>query len=78
MAVRSDGTLFVAEAGADRVVALPDQDGDGHADRTIVVGEGYGSAHSLAFAKDGSLLVAGTGTLYELEVDDGAARDRPP
>ena len=70
MAFRADGTLFVAEAGADRVVALPDQDGDGRADRTVVVGEGYGSAHSLAFTDDGSLLVAGMETLFELEVDD--------
>ena len=29
MAVALDGTLFVAEPGANRVVALPDADGDG-------------------------------------------------
>lgn len=71
MAVRDDGTLFVGEAGADRVIALPDEDGDGQADRTVVVGEGYGAAHSVAFGADGSLLVAGTGTLYAVELDDG-------
>ena len=49
MAVSREGVLFVAEAGADRVVALPDRDGDGRADETIVVGEDYESAHSLAF-----------------------------
>jgi len=32
MAFRSDGTLLVADPGADRVVALPDLDRDGHAD----------------------------------------------
>ena len=69
MAVGPDGTLFVAEAGADRVVALPDDDGDGRADRTAVVGEGFEGAHSLAFKRDGSLFVAGTGTLFELDVD---------
>jgi glucose/arabinose dehydrogenase len=70
MAIRDDGTVFVAEMGADRVVALPDADGDGRADRTIIVGEGYGSAHSLAFTAGGSLLVAGTGSLFEVELDD--------
>ena len=33
----------------DRVIALPDRDGDGRADEPIVVGEGYDAAHSLAF-----------------------------
>ena len=70
MAVGPDGALFVAERGADRVVALPDRDGDGQADETSVVGGGYDDAHSLAFTASGSLLVAGSGTLYELEVDD--------
>jgi glucose/arabinose dehydrogenase len=69
MTVGPDGVLFVAEPGADRVVALPDRDGDGKADETIVVGEGYDAAHSLAFAPDGSLLVAGSGSLYELALD---------
>lgn len=71
MAIAPDGTLFVAERGADRVVALPDGDGDGISDETVVVGQGYDSAHSLAFAGDGSLLVAGTGTLFRVTVDDG-------
>ena len=52
-------------------MALPDRDGDGQADETIVVGEGYDAAHSLAFEADGSLLVAGSGTLYRLTLDDG-------
>jgi glucose/arabinose dehydrogenase len=69
MAVSSDGVLFVAERGADRVVALPDLDGDGHADEMVVVGEGYDAAHSLAFAEDGSLLVAGSGTLFAVSLD---------
>ena len=64
MAVAPDGTLLVAERGADRVVALPDRDGDGQADEAVVVGTGYDGAHSLAFAADGTLYVAGTGTLF--------------
>lgn len=70
MAVGPAGTLFVAEQGEDRVLALPDRDGDGRADETIVVGEGYDMAHSLAFAVDGSMLVAGSGTLYRVTLDD--------
>jgi glucose/arabinose dehydrogenase len=70
MAFSDGGSLFVAEMGADRVLALADDDGDGRADRTVVVGEGYGTAHSLAFTGPGSLLVAGTGTLYEVQLDD--------
>jgi glucose/arabinose dehydrogenase len=69
MAVAPDGTLFAADIGDDRVVALPDHDGDGVADEIVEVGSGYGYAHSLAFTPGGTLLVAGTGTLYRLELD---------
>ena len=68
MAVAPDGTLLVAERGADRVVALPDRDGDGDADETVVVGTGYDGAHSLAFGADGTLYVAGNGTLFAVEL----------
>ncbi|MEA2026782.1 MAG: PQQ-dependent sugar dehydrogenase, partial [Chloroflexota bacterium] len=69
MAVAADGTLFVAEPGENRVVALPDRDGDGRSDEMIVVGDDYDVAHSLAFTDDGSLLVAGSGTLFRLTLD---------
>ena len=68
MDVSPEGVLFVAERGADRVVALPDADGDGTADQIIEVGTGYGRAHDLAFRPDGSLLVAGESTLFEVTV----------
>jgi glucose/arabinose dehydrogenase len=68
MALAADGTLLVAERGRDRVVALPDRDRDGRADETIVVGNGYDRAHSLAFARDGTLLVAGTTTVHRVEI----------
>jgi len=70
MAVAADGTLFVAEQGRDRVVALPDGDDDGHADEQVVVGTDYEMAHSLVFATDGTLLVAGTGTLFRVILDE--------
>ena len=69
MAVAADGTLFVAERGADRVIALPDADGDGRADEVIEIGAGFGSAHDLAFEADGSLLVAGSETLWRVTLD---------
>ena len=68
MSVSPDGVLFVAERGADRVVALPDRDADGRADETIEVGRGYESAHSVAFEPDGGLLVAGETTLFRLRL----------
>jgi glucose/arabinose dehydrogenase len=76
MAVSPDGTLFVAERGADRVVALPDADGDGVAEEIVEVGLGYGSAHDVAFTADGRLLVAGSDTLYVVTLDGLAETDR--
>jgi glucose/arabinose dehydrogenase len=70
MAVSPDGVLFVAERGADRVVALPDADGDGTADEVVEVGADYENAHDLEFTADGALLVAGETTLFEVTVDD--------
>jgi glucose/arabinose dehydrogenase len=70
MAVSGDGVLFVADRGADRVIALPDRDGDGTADEVVEVGRGYGSAHSVAFEADGALLVAGETTLFRLRLGD--------
>lgn len=69
MAVSPDGVLFVAERGADRVVALPDADDDGRADELVEVGIGYGNANDIEFTADGSLLVAGETTLHRLTLD---------
>jgi glucose/arabinose dehydrogenase len=71
-----DGTLFVAERGADRVVALPDADGDGRADEVVQVGTGYGRAQDLAFEPDGTLLVAGESTIWEVTLDGLHEADR--
>ena len=68
MAVSSDGTLVVAERGADRILAVPDRDLDGVADEIVEVGKGFGGAHSIAFEADGSLLVAGETTLFRLRL----------
>ena len=76
MATGRDGTMFVAERGADRVVALPDADGDGRADEVVEVGAEYGRAHDLAFEADGTLLVAGETTLWRITLDGLAEASR--
>src|SRR5688500_1748801 len=76
MAVSPEGTLFVAERGADRVVALPDADGDGTADEIVEVGAGYGAAHDIEFTDEGALLVAGEEALYEVTLDRLVETDR--
>lgn len=69
MAVSPDGVLFVAERGADRVIALPDADGNGSADEVVEVGIGYGGAHDIEFTDDGTLLVAGEERLHAVALD---------
>ncbi|HUG29998.1 MAG TPA: sorbosone dehydrogenase family protein [Candidatus Limnocylindria bacterium] len=76
MAVSPEGVLFVAERGVDRVVALPDADGDGTADEIVEVGAGYGRAHDVEFTDDGRLLVAGESTLHEVALDGLAEAGR--
>ena len=68
MAVSPDGTLMVAERGADRILAFPDADRDGGADRIVEVGKGFEGAHSLAFEADGSMLIAGETTLFRVRL----------
>jgi len=76
LAVSPDGVLFVAERGADRVVALPDEDGDGSADEIVEVGTKFDGAHDVAFDAAGRLLVAGETTLFRVTLDELAEADR--
>jgi glucose/arabinose dehydrogenase len=76
MAVSPDGVLFVAERGADRVIALPDADGNGSADEVVEVGIGYGGANDIEFAEDGTLLVAGEETVHAVALDGMREIDR--
>ena len=69
MALSPDGVLFVADRGADRVVALPDADGDGSADEIVEVGADYDNAHDLEFTADGGVLVGGETTIFEVTLD---------
>ena len=60
LAVSPAGTVFVASAGWNEVIALRDLDGDGRADRRWVVVEALKRAHGVAFG-GGDLFVSDTG-----------------
>ncbi|HKE04082.1 MAG TPA: hypothetical protein VKE91_08480, partial [Blastocatellia bacterium] len=57
MAVSPDGVLYVARQSKGDVVALPDRDKDGKADKMEVVASNLTRPHSLAFHK-GFLYIA--------------------
>ena len=69
MTYGSDGTLYVAELGANRVVALVDSKHTGMADPPIVVADQLVAPSSMAFAPDGSLYVGETTRITRLELD---------
>lgn len=75
MAWSPDGVLHVANmrvpgVNQGQIVALPDADGDGVADQTIVVASGFRRIHSLAFYQ-GALYAADTHQLLRLRDSDG-------
>ena len=47
-----DDNLYVAERGANRIVMLPDADGDGTADSLHIFAEGLNQPHSLVYHQD--------------------------
>lgn len=59
MATSPDGVLFVTLIGSGKVVALPDKDSDGRAEKTITYLKGLDSPHGIAF-HDGYLYVGET------------------
>jgi glucose/arabinose dehydrogenase len=73
LAVDPLGTLLVSVPRQGRVLALPDDDGDGRADRTVVVADGLELPHGLAF-HDGALYVAETGRVVRLAYDPTTQR----
>ncbi|PIU13376.1 MAG: hypothetical protein COT21_02165, partial [Hadesarchaea archaeon CG08_land_8_20_14_0_20_51_8] len=52
MAVDPNGVLLVSVTGEGKVLALPDENGDGRADRVVTLAEGLNLPHGLAFHKD--------------------------
>ncbi len=75
-----DGTPLLAERGQSRVVALPDGDGDGVADRVVVVAEDLDRPSSLAWRPGTDQLYVGETTRVTRLAMDGlevVGRDVP-
>src|SRR5688572_180058 len=77
MALSPDGVLYATARGQDRVVRLPDEDGDGVADHVETVADGLEGVHGIAF-KDGVLYAATEVEVIRLEDanGDGVAEKR--
>jgi glucose/arabinose dehydrogenase len=71
MAAGPDNQVYVAERGAGRILRLPDADRDGVADRVDVVADGLDQPSSIAFYRDGSLIVGETRRVLRLRDPDG-------
>lgn len=69
MAIGPDGSLYVAERGANRIVRLPDLDGDGKADQVIAVATNLPGVHSLEWYGT-DLYAAGNATVWRLRDSD--------
>ena len=76
MAVAPDGVLFVARQGKGDVVALPDKDKDGKADKVEVVVAGLTRPHSLAFNK-GYLYIATNPAVMRVKYANGKIEGAP-
>src|SRR5581483_6291773 len=75
LALDPRGTLLVSVPRKGQVLALPDDDRDGRADRAVPVVEGLELPHGLAF-HDGRLYVAETGRVVRLAYDPASHRAR--
>jgi glucose/arabinose dehydrogenase len=65
-----DGTLYAADRGNNRIVALPDADGDGAADEIRVFATGLERPHSLVF-HEGAWYVGVQSGIVRLADEDG-------
>src|SRR5262245_16228519 len=76
MAVSPDGVLFVARQPKGDVVALPDRDKDGKADKVDLVATGLTRPHSVAFQK-GWLYIATNPAVLRMKYANGKAEGTP-
>lgn len=76
MAVSPDGVLYVARQPKGDVVALPDRDRDGKADKMEVVATNLVRPHSLAFHK-GFLYIATNPTVLKMKYANGKIEGTP-
>jgi glucose/arabinose dehydrogenase len=70
LAIGPDGQLYAADRDANRIVRLPDLNGDGVADDIQVVADNLVRPSSLAFYQDGSLYVGETTRILRLSAPD--------
>jgi glucose/arabinose dehydrogenase len=76
MAISPDGVLYVARQSKGDVVALPDLDKDGRADKMEIVASGMTRPHSLAFHK-GYLYIATNPAVLRLKYAAGKTDGTP-
>ena len=77
MALDPAGTLLVSEPARGRVLALPDENGDGKADSIQTVVDGLDQPHGLAF-RDGALYVAENGRVQRFRYDPATLKATQP
>lgn len=72
-----DGVLYAADRGNDRIVALPDANGDGQADEIRVFAGGLSRPHSLVYHQDAWYVGVPGGVIRLEDTDqDGIADER--
>lgn len=72
-----DGVLYAADRGNGRIVALPDEDGDGTADGIREFATGLDRPHSLVFHEGNWYVGIQSGVIRLIDADgDGTAEDR--
>jgi len=76
MAASPDGVIYVARQSKGEVVALPDRDRDGRADKTEVVLSGLARPHSVAF-HSGYLYIATNPAVLRVRYEKGKLAGEP-
>lgn len=71
MAFDEQGRLHVSSAKGDRILMLPDTDGDGVADEVITVVEGLNSPQGIVFLDKETMLVANQNGVVRFELREG-------